>query len=541
MAPTPTRRTTLLLLIFLAAAPAAMPQGAPPVKLAPQIVGSGFVQPVGVFSPPGDPTRLFVLEQGGAIRIIKNGVVLNTPFLDLTNIVMLGGEDGLLGMAFHPQYATNGQFFVMYNRQPDLALVVERYHVPSAAADVADPATALPFLVIAKQFGSHNGGTLAFSPIDGSLYIGVGDGGLGGDPFNNAQNKTVMLGKLLRINVDIPGAGVPYLCPPSNPYTGPNDPGLDEIFAIGIRNPWRFSIDQATGNIFISDVGQETAEEIDFVPAGWSGELNFGWRCMEGLYCSTYGGDLGCTCNDPALQYPIHTYDHPLGCAIIGGFVYRGALVPELDGHYFFSDLCKKKTWSFKYDGVVKSDFTEYTNDLWPPDGSHSPQSYGQDTNGELYIVYGSGEVAAIVRADGSIPGVGHFGAGTGGCQGVHFLTAMTPARIGMNSFYMRASNAPPRTMGLGFLGTANMPPIDALGLGFDLLIDFANCTDVILYNMPVDENGVAYAVFEIPNNPAVVGATYYAQSIFYWADQCPDKLPMGISSTDGLTFVVQG
>ncbi|MFN0208068.1 MAG: PQQ-dependent sugar dehydrogenase [Planctomycetota bacterium] len=509
------------------------------VPLTVQPVAGGFVQPVGVYSPRTDPTRLFVVELGGTIRIIKNGIVLNTPFLDITNKVQSGGEEGLLGLAFDPDYKNNGRFFVYYNRQPDIAIVLERYLVSATNPDVANAASGETYLVIPKPFSGHNGGSMAFSPLDGLLYIGVGDGGSGGDPLNNAQDINSLLGKILRINVNFSTPEKPYLPAHGNPYFGPAD-GLDEIYAIGIRNPWKMTFDRLSGDLYIADVGQELSEEVNYIPEGAAGFINFGWRCMEGPYCTSYSGPVGCICNDPTLAKAIHTYDHPTGCAIIGGYVYRGHALPEYTGEYFFGDLCTKKMWSFAYDGIVKTAVKDLSTDLAPPSGSHTFASFGEDANGELYIVYHSGEIGRIARASLQLPGVSSYGSGTPGCAGSQQLSAETPAKINIENFYLRATNAPANSMGIGFMATSPSNGIDLFGIGANILLDLIGSQDVILYDMPTDENGMGYSVFAIPNNPAIVGQTYYIQSLFYWDTQCTSVLPLGFSSTDGLAATVQ-
>ncbi|MFN0208069.1 MAG: PQQ-dependent sugar dehydrogenase [Planctomycetota bacterium] len=509
-------------------------------ELAVEIVATGLTQPVGAFTSPMDPTRLFVVEQGGAVRIIKNGVLLNSPFLDLTNQVFASGEEGMLSIAFHPQYAENRQFFVFYNRLPDMAMVVERYLVSTDNPDAADPSSALTFLVIPKPCKSHNGGMLAFSPIDGYLYISVGDSDSGGGPHQHSQNLNLHLGKMLRIGVNNSSGTLPYIIPHANPYYG-DTPGLDEIFSIGLRNPWRFSFDRLNGDLYIADVGQERAEEVNVIKAGSFGGQNFGWSCVEGNECTDYfGGEHGCPCPSPIYTDPIHVYEHPVGCCIIGGYVYRGYNMLDLYGRYFFSDLCTKKTWSFKYDGSGAVDLINHSGNLQVPDGSHSIVSYGEDAFGELYYIYHSGEIARMMPASLEFAGVSPFGSGTPGCDGEQLLSVGAPAKIGMPNFYIRATNAPPNSLGLGFLTTTAQTGVDTFGLGFDLLVDLYNSSDVILYNMPTDENGRGFSVFEIPNNPSVVGTTYYAQSIFHWGQGCTERLPAGFSSTNGLTIVVQ-
>jgi glucose/arabinose dehydrogenase len=350
-------------------------------------------------SPPGDTSRVFAMRLNGQISIIKNGVLLGTPFLNLgvggLNLITTGGERGLLGLAFHPNYASNGFFYVNYtNLAGDT--VVARYTV-SANPDVADTGSGTTVIgPIDQPQSNHNGGCLQFGP-DGMLYIGMGDGGNGNDQGTghavggNAQSGATLLGKMLRLDVDLPFPHVPA----SNPYVG--DPNvLDEIWHFGLRNPWRFSFDSVTGDMYIGDVGQDAREEIDFQPAG-VGALNFGWRCMEGFNCT---GLSGCTCNAPNLTLPIHDYAHTAGCvSITGGFVYRGCAIPGMDGTYFFADYCKLRVWSFEYDGVSISNFAERTAELVGTGGAISSiASFGQDAYGELYLCdAGGGRLYKIV------------------------------------------------------------------------------------------------------------------------------------------------
>ncbi|MFO0983124.1 MAG: PQQ-dependent sugar dehydrogenase [Planctomycetota bacterium] len=321
-------------------------------------VASGLSQPLFLGSPPGDLERVFIVEQGGVIKILRAGTVLPTPFLDIHARILAGGERGLLGLAFHPSYASNGQLFVNYTRAGDGATVVARFSV-SADPDVADPTSEVVILTIAQPYANHNGGMIAFGPGDGYLYIGMGDGGSGNDPEGRAQDGGVLLGKMLRIDVD---GGSPYVSPPDNPFFGPGDP-LDEIWALGVRNPWRFSFDRFTHDLYIGDVGQSDREEVDYEPAQSGGE-NYGWRCMEGGRCT---GLTGCSCNDPDLVVPIHEYTHADGCAITGGYVYRGCAVPSLQGTYFFGDYCSARIWSLRWDGTTLSDFRDRTAELDPP------------------------------------------------------------------------------------------------------------------------------------------------------------------------------
>ncbi len=363
---------------------------------------TGFSQPVLAVSPPGDLQRLFVVEQTGRIRIIKNGVTLATPFINLgpasgggLGLTASSGERGLLGLAFHPNYATNGHFYVNYTAASGGATNIRRFTV-SANPDVANSASGFPILTVAQPFSNHNGGCIHFGP-DGKLYIGMGDGGSGNDPQNAAQTPTTLLGKMLRLDVDIPA---PYI-PSDNPYFGSTST-LQEIWHFGLRNPWRFSFDRQTGEMYIADVGQNAWEEVSVQPAG-VGNLNFGWRCMEGNACT---GLTGCVCNAASLTDPIHVYGHGAGCSVTGGYVYRGSQICGLDGTYFFADYCTTTIWSFKYVGGAVTQFTNRTTELEPVGSPtiNSIAGFGEDAAGELYILdHQDGEIYKIEVSGGQV------------------------------------------------------------------------------------------------------------------------------------------
>jgi glucose/arabinose dehydrogenase len=358
----------------------------PDLHLALQTVATGVDRPVYLTAPANDD-RLFIVEQRGRIRIVKNGQLLTQPFLDITDrVTVLGGlgdERGLLGLAFHPSYASNRFLYVNYtDRAGDTR--VERYTASSTNPDVADPASAKLILFQDQPFSNHNGGHLLFGP-DGLLYIPLGDGGSGGDPQNNAQTLTTLLGKLLRIDVD---GGDPYAVPSNNPFVGRSD-ARAEIWAFGLRNPWRMAFDQQSNLLFIADVGQGSQEEINAVPRTAAG-LNYGWRIMEGNSCFNPS-----SCNSAGLTLPVHTYPTSGGnCAVTGGFVHRGAAIPELVGHYFFSDYCGGGVRSFRVvNGTVQS-FRD-----WEITSTGNVSSFGEDSRGELYVISHSGNVSRIVRA----------------------------------------------------------------------------------------------------------------------------------------------
>ncbi|TAJ02785.1 MAG: cadherin [Planctomycetota bacterium] len=364
-------------------------------------VTTGLSRPLWVGAPPGD-TRLFVVEQTTAdVRILKNGVLQATPFIDLTSKVNTGGnERGLLGFAFSPNYATDGYFFVQYTAGalPGTS-IVERYQV-STNPDVANAASGQIVLSQPQPFENHNGGNLVFGP-DGYLYLGYGDGGSQNDPSCNGQKGSTWLGKMLRIDV----SSLPYTIPPTNPWAAAGDGVLDEIWAFGLRNPWRYTFDDATGDLYIGDVGQNTIEEIDVQPAG-AGGRNYGWKVMEGNNCFS---TTGCTvappaCGSPVYTAPIQSYTHTAGCSVTGGVVYRGCAIPALDGTYFYADYCSNSIWSLKWNGAGGfTNFTNQTATLAPGGGLSiaTITSFGVDGFGELYLcdrgAAGTGELFKIV------------------------------------------------------------------------------------------------------------------------------------------------
>ncbi|GBD32335.1 Aldose sugar dehydrogenase YliI [bacterium HR33] len=340
-----------------------------------QVVAGGLVNPVYLTSPPGDP-RLFVVEQPGRIRIIEEGGLRQTPFLDISGKVLSGGERGLLSLAFHPNYGVNGLFYVDYTDTQGNTKV-ERYRV-SADRNRADPNSATLVLAVDQPFSNHNGGLVMFGP-DGMLYVGLGDGGSGGDPFGHAQNLGTLLGSLLRIDVD---AAVPYAVPQDNPFV--NRPGArGEIWAYGLRNPWRFAFDREGGMLYIADVGQNRWEEINAVPIGAAG-VNYGWNILEGSECFNAP-----SCNREGLTLPVHEYPRTGGaCGVIGGFVYRGQQIPQVRGHYFYSDYCAGFLRSFRLVDGKAEDHRE-----WNVGNLGQVLSFGEDSAGELYILSANGRV----------------------------------------------------------------------------------------------------------------------------------------------------
>ncbi|MFY9549540.1 MAG: PQQ-dependent sugar dehydrogenase [Thermoanaerobaculia bacterium] len=365
--------------------------GNPSVTLT--LLTSAVSAPVHITHAGDASGRLFIVEKGGYIRIFKNGAVLPTPFLDIHTLVSGSSEQGLLSVAFHPDYANNGTFFVYYTDKiatpGDITLA--RYQV-SADPDVADSNSAVIVLVVPHPTNAnHNGGQLFFSPIDGFLYMGTGDGGGGGDVPNNAQNLNVLLGKMLRLDVNGTGAipcgqsaPAPYGIPLSNPFVGAS--GCDEIWAYGVRNPWRFSFDRANGDLLIGDVGQDLWEEADYQPVSSAGGENYGWRKMEGTHC--YNPPTNC--NDGTLTLPILEYDHSGRCSITGGYRYRGTAIPGLDGVYLYADFCGGQIYAARQDAGGA-----WTSSLLT-DTPYSVSSFGEDAAGEVYVCDLGGAVYRI-------------------------------------------------------------------------------------------------------------------------------------------------
>lgn len=338
----------------------------PDISLVPVV--QGLVSPIFLTAPAGDG-RLFIAEQRGTIRVFRNGQLLATPFLDIRPNLSSGGERGLLGLAFHPNFATNGFFYINYT-DVNGNTRVERHHA-NPTADVADAGSGTLVLAFNQPYANHNGGHLLFGP-DGMLWIGTGDGGSGGDPQNYAQSTNTLLGKMLRIDVN---SGSPYGIPANNPFATSNT-NRREIWGIGLRNPWRFAIDFQTNELYVADVGQGQYEEVHVVPTTQS-LVNYGWKIMEGRHC--YGAT---SCPQTGLDQPELEYSHADGCSITGGFVYRGSAIPALRGHYFYSDYCTGFLRSFRHSNGAAVDHVD-----WDIGNIGNVLSFGQDSNGELYVL----------------------------------------------------------------------------------------------------------------------------------------------------------
>lgn len=389
------RRVSLMLAAsaLLATALPTFAQSAPtqpsPDSIAFEPVVTGLVRPLYVTHAGDGSGRLFLVEQGGKIWVIENDQKLDTPFLDVSNLISPEAtsasgysERGLLGLAFHPNYAENGLFFIDYT-DANGNTVVARYQV-SEDPNVAEPASAVTLFTAQQPFANHNGGDIAFGP-DGYLYIALGDGGSQGDPYGNAQNLGSVLGKLLRIDVDSENGT--YSVPADNPFVDVAG-AMPEIWAYGLRNPWRFSFDRETGDLWIGDVGGSSWEEIDYQPANWSGGANYGWNRVEGMHPTGNG-------NPPAdLVLPVAEYSHQFGISVAGGYVYRGEAIPALQGVYLYGDFGSGLIWSLVPDGSGG-----FSSQIFQTSTGFSISSFGEDEAGELYLVNYNGSLLRIVPA----------------------------------------------------------------------------------------------------------------------------------------------
>lgn len=378
--PVQCRRLIFPLLALLVASCSGGHSSAPSVTPASSIsltpFTSGLTQPVAITHAGDGSGRLFIVEQGGAVKIVRKGTVAPQPFLNITAVVRSGGEQGLLGLAFPPNFAIRQNFYVNYTDRTGIGnTVIARYDV-GGDPDRADQGSGKELLTIAQPFTNHNGGQLAFGP-DNLLYIGSGDGGSGGDPLGNGQNVASLLGKILRLDVL---SGPTAVIPPGNPFG-------NEVWAYGLRNPWRFSFDRQTGDMYLADVGQNMREEIDFQPAGSGTGENYGWNIMEGSLCFLAPG----ICSSSGLVLPVAEYDHSAGdCSVTGGYVYRGSN-PSLRGTYLYGDFCSGRIWGLRRNG-----------NLWENrlllDSALLISTFGEDEAGELYVAdYGTGAVYRII------------------------------------------------------------------------------------------------------------------------------------------------
>ena len=348
------------------------------------IVATTGGRPLAIANAGDGSGRLFVAEQGGTISIVKGGSVLSTPFLDISGQVSGGSEQGLLGLAFHPDFPADNRVFVDYTDRTAVGnTIVSSFRVEPGSPNIAIPGSEVVILNVVQPYANHNGGGIAFGP-DGYFYIALGDGGSGGDPQNHAQDLNSLLGKILRIDVDHPSGGKQYGIPASNPFAGQSGK-RGEIWLYGLRNPFRFSFDRKTGDLWIGDVGQNKWEEVDVARAGVGG-LNFGWRVMEGNHC--YNPSTGCSTAGKTL--PVVEYSHDFGCAIIGGDVYRGSAYPLLKGGYVFSDECSGNTWALNAAGTGPQALVQVDKAVSGIAG------YGESEAGELYAADLSGNIYRV-------------------------------------------------------------------------------------------------------------------------------------------------
>ena len=382
-------RTLLLLALIpvMAVAAQSADSSLPAVELVRVFPALTFERPVFITHAGDDSEFLYVVEQEGVIHRIDPASPERTDvFLDIRSSVTRGGnEEGLLGLAFSPMFAENGRFYVYYSATKPRRSVLSRFETrPDGLADTESEEVVLE---VGQPFPNHNGGMITFGP-DGMLYVGLGDGGSAGDPHRNGQNPGTLLGTILRIDTEQPGEGVPYAIPDDNPFVGQSG-ARGEVWAYGLRNPWRFSFDEATGDLWVGDVGQNAREEVDIVRPG----ANYGWNVMEGSTCFRAR-----SCNDDGLQAPVAEYGHDLGCSITGGYVYRGKRVPALEGVYLYADFCSGRIWGLRYDGSAVTAQWELV---------HAPfqvSSFGEDADGEVYVLGFDGGIYTFAAAPGEEP-----------------------------------------------------------------------------------------------------------------------------------------
>lgn len=362
------------------------PEAQPQIALLP--IASGFTKPTGIVNAGDGSGRLFILEKPGNVWVLRDGQVLPAPFLSMEPLVRAkGNEQGLLGLAFHPQFETNGRLFIAYT-DDEGAVTVAQLRIDEDNPDRADPASLTVLLAVGKEYEDHNAGQLAFGP-DGYLYIGIGDGGGKAEEDRNAQRRTSLLGKVLRIDVDSGDTERPYGIPVDNPFAS-HESYEPEIWVYGLRNPWRFSFDRATGALYIADVGLWSSEEINVQEAGAPGGRNYGWNLVEGFEC--HDQERADRCDSTTLTPPVWVYHHDQGCAIVGGFVYRGSEIALLTGQYVFGDFCLGTIWGLSNTAGIHSDSVLLDTEL-------NINSFGEDESGELYVAAMDGTIFKIVAA----------------------------------------------------------------------------------------------------------------------------------------------
>ncbi|UYV14152.1 MAG: PQQ-dependent sugar dehydrogenase [Phycisphaera sp.] len=358
---------------------------------------TGLDQPTALVHAPGDHGRVFVTEKRGRIRVVRDGQLLPTPFLDIDGLISSFGERGLLGIAMSPEFDSDGWVFVHYSNNAG-DTVIARYTVSDTNPDMADPDSGVIILTQDQPFSNHNGGWIDFGPNDDHLYIALGDGGSGGDPQGNGQRLTTLLGKTLRIDVlGPPDPGMQYAIPADNPFVGTGN--REEIWAYGLRNHYRNDFDPANGDMYIADVGQGAREEVNYQPGDSAGGENYGWKCREGDLCFSTSLPCPSSCDPSPFVEPVMIYDHSVlgGCSITGGQVYRGCQIDELAGTYFYADYCSNRVWSIR---MVDGDVTEFTERTSQFGGLSSIISFGRDAYGELYVLSQGGTIRKVMPVD---------------------------------------------------------------------------------------------------------------------------------------------
>ncbi len=446
---------------------------------------SGFSRPVQLTHAGDGSGRLFLVEQAGRVQLIVGGQVQATPFLDISGRVSCCGERGLLSVAFPPGYSVKDYFYANYTDSGG-DTVVSRFHL-SADPNRADPDSEQILLTVDQPNSNHNGGQLAFGP-DGFLYIGMGDGGGAGDPGNNGQDPLELLGKMLRIDVE--SGEEPYGIPDSNPFAF-DDAHQPEIWALGLRNPWRFSFDKTTGDLFIADVGQNSREEVNVQLASSPGGENYGWRIMEGSQC--YNSN---SCDSTGLVLPVAEYDHSQGCSISGGHVYRGSRWPRLDGHYLYGDYCSGRIWGLRRaGGGWQSQQLAITG--------RAISAFGEDESGNLYVVdHSAGQVLAVVDPEVEeaqrllVPAVAHlFGSGGTPWRAELVITNPSGTTVSLDLVYRDGERVLPASVELPPGGGTSWP---------DVLVD--------LFGLDPDEEAAGVVEISSPS-PVIAGARSYAST----------------------------
>lgn len=411
-----------------------------------EIVVSGLSEPLDLQSPAND-SRLFIAEKTGHIRIVENGTLLPTPYFDATGLAAVGSFTGLRGFVFHPDYASNGYVYLTYDTVSSGPgdVVIDRITVSSTDPNRADPASRVEILRMTQTAAWHGGGCMTFGQ-EGYLYLGMGDGhGFGQDPHCAAQDGSKLLGKILRLDVD---GGFPYAIPATNPFIA--DPNVrDEIWHLGLRHPWRYSLDSLTGDMYIADVGQSGQEEIDFAPAGVGG-LNYGWKVMEGTSCnSTSSCATVAPCGDASYTSPILTQPTSLNCSITGGYVYRGSAMPSEQGKYFFAAYCSGAIWSFDYNNGTVNNLTQRNAEFQL--NFNGITSFGQDAFGELYLIQQNGTIRKIVPSCAT--GVPYCQAVSNSTGNVATISMTGSAEVSTNNMILHCLQAVPNKPGVFFYG----------------------------------------------------------------------------------------